>query len=183
VIKKPITYTDFDGKTVTNNFYFNFTKAEIISILAKDQNVIERFQKAMKSGVPSDYIEPFEWIVSKAFGVRRNDLFLKTDDDARAFLTSEPYSELFTELLTDAEKAIEFFNGVFPKDMIDEANAEILGKKPETVDLPSEDSTPAEPEDTRPAWVRENRVPTKKELMAMSPEEIASVMRSRTNRS
>lgn len=139
MIKKPITYTNFDGVTVTGNFYFNFTKAEIISILAKDGNVVERFQNAVSEDNPASFIEPFEWIVSKSYGVRKDDMFIKTEESEKAFLTSEPYSELFSELLTDASKAIEFFNGVFPKALIDQAQIDLNIKPSETVELPDMD--------------------------------------------
>ena len=51
--------------------------------------------------------------------------FEKSDELWDDFYRSNAYSDLFTELVTDAAKAAEFINEIIPKELADEVNKTI----------------------------------------------------------
>ena len=65
----------------------------------------------------------FEMIISMAYGEKSEDgeRFVKSPALSEAFMQTEAYNQLFTELLTNAEKASKFINSVFPKELVEEA--------------------------------------------------------------
>ena len=58
-----------------------------------------------------------------AYGEKSEDgeRFVKSKELSDAFMQTEAYNQLFTSLLTDANKASKFINSVFPKELVEEA--------------------------------------------------------------
>jgi len=83
--------------------------------------------------------------------------------DANAFMSGEAYSELFMSLVTNADAAAEFVNGIIPSGLEQEA-AKIAATVPEE---PVEDATGLTKTETP-------RVLSKQELSVMSAEELQS---------
>ena len=65
----------------------------------------------------------FKEIIAMAYGEKSADgeRFIKSKELSEAFMQTEAYNQLFTELLTNAEKASKFINAVFPKELVEEA--------------------------------------------------------------
>lgn len=120
MIKKTITYTDYNGNERTEDFYFNLNKAEIarmeMSINGGMAEMINRIVAAQD--VPS-LISIFEEMIQKSYGVKTPDGrgFVKKQSDLENFMATEAYSELFMELVTNADAAAEFLNGIIPSDI------------------------------------------------------------------
>ena len=59
----------------------------------------------------------FKDIILRAYGVKSDDgrRFIKNQEVRDSFVQTEAYSIIFMELVTDAEKAAEFVNGIIPK--------------------------------------------------------------------
>jgi hypothetical protein len=56
-------------------------------------------------------------LIEKSYGVKSLDgkRFEKSEDITRAFKQTPAYDELFMELVTDADKAANFVNGILPE--------------------------------------------------------------------
>jgi hypothetical protein len=125
MLKKTITYEDYDGNTFTEDFYFNLSKAEIIEIEASvPGGVAAKLEKMSKEGNASEIIKTFKDFILKSYGVRSEDgkKFIKSEELSKEFEETEAYSELFYELATNAEKASAFLNGIMPRQLMEEVN-------------------------------------------------------------
>lgn len=123
MIKKTITYPDYNGINRTEDFYFNLSKAETMEMeLGTTGGFAEMVRKIIAAQDMPTLIKLFKEIVLKAYGEKSPDgkYFLKEDRTGRklcvAFSQTEAYSQLFMELATDAELAAEFINGVISVD-------------------------------------------------------------------
>lgn len=122
MIKHPITYTNFDNKVVTEDFYFNLTKAELAKKMLTDEGVDEglgdRLKQIGESKNPKLILETFESFLFQAYGERDKDgRFLKSEAISNSFSVSEAYSNLLFQMATDAEFAGKFINSIVPQDM------------------------------------------------------------------
>lgn len=138
MLKKSITFEDFNEETVTEEHYFNLTKAECVEMeMSHKGGLKESLEKIVADEDGSQIIEEMRNIILKAYGVRSSDgkRFIKTQTLRDEFESSGAYSALFMEMVTKADAAAEFITGIMPKDMIDEnqiqmAMADALGTKP-----------------------------------------------------
>lgn len=124
MIKKTVTYTDYNGVERTENFYFNLTKAEITEMqLTAEGGLAESIQKVVDAKDVPTIIRVFKDLVLKAYGIKSDDgrRFMKTKPDgsryADEFKETEAYSQIFMELATDDEAAAKFVNGIIPSDL------------------------------------------------------------------
>lgn len=129
MLKKTITYTDYNGLERTEDFYFNFSVAELMEMeLSMDGGMIEYFNKIVAAKDAPTLIRTFKDFVLKAYGEKSSDgkRFMKSKEISEAFAQTEAYSNIFMELAFDSEKAAEFFNGVIPQN-IDAKTAQAAG--------------------------------------------------------
>lgn len=126
MLKKSITYEDYNGNPVTEDFYFNLSKAEIVEMeLSVEGGLREHLEAIVEAEDGKQIIAEMKNIVLKAYGVRSQDgkRFIKNERLREEFESTEAYSVLFMELVTNAGAAAEFINGVIPKDLQEAANA------------------------------------------------------------
>ena len=119
MIKKTITYTDYNGNERTQDFYFNLNKAEIMRMeMSTKGGMAERINRIVQAQDTPAIIEVFEDLIQRSYGVKTADGgFVKKKEDLEAFMATEAYSELFMELATDADAAAKFVNGIVPADV------------------------------------------------------------------
>lgn len=124
MLKKTITFIDFNGNERTEDFYFNLSKAEIMEMeLSTAGGLAETIQKVVATQDAPSIIKIFKDLILKAYGEKSPDgrRFMKEDEYGRKlyknFEQTEAYSQLFTELATNAESAAAFVNGIVPADM------------------------------------------------------------------
>lgn len=120
MLKKTLTYTDYNGTERTEDFYFNLTKAEIMEMeMGTAGGMSEMLKKVVASQDAPTIIKVFKDLVLKAYGEKSDDgkRFIKNDEIRDAFAQTEAYSEIFMELATDADAAAKFVNGIVPADM------------------------------------------------------------------
>lgn len=119
MLKKEITYTDFDGKKKTEDFYFNLTKAELIEYDAAYQDhggVMEYLTSLMKHEQTGKLIMAFKDLILRSYGERTsNGKFVKSQELRDAFMATEAYSELFLEITSGEDAAAAFINGIIPQ--------------------------------------------------------------------
>lgn len=125
MLKKTITYTDYNGNERTEDFYFNLTKSEILKLeMGTSGGLAQTMQRIINEKENPAMIKLFEDLVLGAHGEKSPDgkYFIKNDETRANFAATEAYSMLFMELATDAEKASEFIKAIIPKDLADEVN-------------------------------------------------------------
>lgn len=117
MLKKTITYVDYNGNERTEDFYFNLTKAEIMQMqMSTNGGMDELIQRVVATQDAPELIRIFKDLINKSYGVKSLDgkRFIKTDEITGEFTQTEAYSQLFMELATNAESAAEFVNGIIP---------------------------------------------------------------------
>lgn len=119
MLKKTITYSDYNGNERTEDFYFNLTKAEVTEMeMSTAGGLAERIEKIIAAQDAPSIIKIFKDLVLRAYGEKSPDgkRFVKSDELSTAFSQTEAYSQLFIELATDADSAAKFVNGITPGD-------------------------------------------------------------------
>ena len=120
MLKKTVTYTDYNGVERKEDFYFNFTKAEITEMeLTTTGGLAEMIQKVIDTQDTPQIVTIFKDLVLKSYGEKSADgkRFIKNQEIRDAFSQTEAYSEIFMELATDADAAAKFVNGIVPSDL------------------------------------------------------------------
>jgi len=147
MLKKLIKYKDYDGRERSENFYFYLNKAELMEMeLGVDGGMQQMIQLIIdKQDIPK-IMKAFKDIILKAYGEKSPDgrRFIKSPALSEAFSQTEAYSNLYMELVTDAEAAATFINGIVPEEVAMIANErkkqeeteKVENKEAEVVELP-----------------------------------------------
>lgn len=118
MLKKAITYTDYNGNERTEDFYFDLTEAELTRLNFTTEGGLEAVlnQIIATQDIPQLYMY-FEKIVQMSYGVKSIDgrMFDKSDEILHRFTHCPAYNELIMELIQSADAAAAFVNGVIPK--------------------------------------------------------------------
>ena len=120
MIKKTISYTDYNGNERTEDYWFNLSKAEVMEMeMSTTGGLAERIQKIVSAQDAPSIIKIFKELVLKAYGEKSADgkRFIKSEELSTAFSQTEAYSILFMELATDADAAADFVNGIIPQNV------------------------------------------------------------------
>ena len=128
MLKKTITYVDYNGNTRTEDFYFNLTKAEILNLEfnGEDGSLSDYLVFIIKQNNTGRLLDAFEAIIQKAYGIKNEDgsRFVKSDGALADFISSPAYSEILIDIATDSKKAAEFIEGIVPSDISSQLKAE-----------------------------------------------------------
>lgn len=117
MLKKTITYVDFNGNERTEEFHFNLTKAELVEFdicyNGGLQAVIEKITASKDNAV---IVELFKDVIRRSYGEQSSDgkRFMKSKEITDSFCATEAYSELFMEFMENPDSAAAFINGVIP---------------------------------------------------------------------
>lgn len=124
--KRTVTYEDYDGNKRTEDFFFHMNKAEVIKWLMCNggYTLDKQLEQLYKTSKGKDIMDIFEDLLRRSYGVKSLDgrRFDKTKEQWDDFRSTEAYSEIFTELVTDAKKAAAFINSIMPMSMAGEIN-------------------------------------------------------------
>lgn len=129
MLKKTITYTDYNGTERTEDFYFNLSKAELVMM---ENSVIggmkQRLEKIVKSQNNVEIMEVFKDLISRSYGVKSDDgkRFMKSKDLTEEFEQTEAYSELVIGLLSDPDEASRFIKSILPNGMLKDEDPKAL---------------------------------------------------------
>lgn len=118
MLKKTISYEDFDGNKRTEDFYFNLTQAELAEMEMMASGGLDKLiARIISAKDPAVTLSMFKDIIKKSYGVKSPDgkRMDKSEEAFREFAETEAYSVLFMELATDANAAAEFCKGIMPK--------------------------------------------------------------------
>lgn len=135
MLKREITYEDFNGDTVTEVFYFNISKPELIELEVEGNvGLGTMIQQIIDTKNHEELIKKFKRIILLAYGEKSPDgkHFLKSPEARALFEQSAAYSKLFVELATDDDAASVFIKGVLPKDIVTEMDKPVETVTPST---------------------------------------------------
>ena len=121
MLKKTITFEDFNGKTITEDFYFHLSKSELVELeMSEKDGLAETLKQIVVTNDGRRIIDAFKSIILAAYGIKSDDgrRFIKSEHLREEFAQTEAYSVLFIELATDAGAAAAFVNGVVPASLV-----------------------------------------------------------------
>lgn len=129
MLKKTITYTDYDGNERTEDFYFNLSKAELTEMELTTEGGLQTVLKNIVEARDIPRITAmFKKLLLMSYGQKSADgkRFIKSQQLSEEFTQTEAYSNLFLELLSDEDAAAAFVRGIVPADLAKEVNQENL---------------------------------------------------------
>lgn len=115
MLKKTITYQDFNGEEITEDFHFHISTPEMTKMTIKWGGDIESYvNKLAKTEDAEGMIAFIENLVLSAYGVKSEDgkRFKKSKEIREDFEFSQAYAELFEELLLNPSQAKLFGEGL-----------------------------------------------------------------------
>lgn len=121
---KKITYTDFSGETRTEEFLFNMSKTDIVQWEYSVKGGIDNlFKKVVNENDQTALVTLVTDLVHRAYGEKSLDgkKFEKRRngvDLADEFEQTAAYDVLFMELVSDAQAAAAFVNGIMPPELV-----------------------------------------------------------------
>lgn len=142
MIKQTITYTDFNGDTRTEDFWFHLDKADLLKLHAMRKGGMKEYmQDIVKAEDNEKILEVFDMFILKSIGKRSDDgrQFLRTEETRQEFLSTNAYSEFLFQLAGNADLGAAFVNGIMPAGLEEELKDYAPGGG--TVELPADTST------------------------------------------
>jgi hypothetical protein len=128
MLKRNITYETFDGDEVTEPYYFNISKSELVELEVEFEGGFgAMLQRIVETNDRAGLVREFKKLILMAYGVKSDDgkRFVKSDELRDEFTQTAAYNSLFMELATNDGAAVEFVMGVLPKDMRAEIGKEV----------------------------------------------------------
>ena len=118
MLKKPITYTDYDGNQRTENFWFNLDEAEILELQTSyPGGMSAMLQKMVEEEDGAKILATIKKIIMLAYGEKSVDgkYFNKSEEMSKAFTHTRAYSALLMELYRVPGAAADFMNKIIPQ--------------------------------------------------------------------
>lgn len=145
MLKKEFTFEGSDGVERTEEHYFHLNEAEISKWLTTDGDYTldDKLRQIANERNGKKIVEVFEELIRLSYGKPSLDgrKFMKNDEIWEDFHDTEAYSILFMELVTDADKAAQFVNGIIPKKLrdkieaVEKANTKAIESRAESADF------------------------------------------------
>lgn len=181
MLKKTVKFVNFNDETDEETLYFNIMRSELADIGPSLLPELEKFrvmtmdedtERELKPEEVKQMLDVIKLLMRYSYGLRSADgkRFDKSPGVYEAFQQTAAYDEFLMSLFENAGAgAFEFIMGILPKELV--AGTDFAT------------ATAQLPEDTRPAWIREDREPTRKELDTMSKEDLQEAFKRRTQSS
>jgi hypothetical protein len=183
MIKQTITYDDYDDNSVTEDFYFNLTKLEIMEMEINFEGGLNaHIAKLTKADSGPEAYHLFKDIILSSYGKKSEDgkRFIKSDELKKEFEQSPALGELIFGFLQHGQDAAKFTRGILPAKLIAEVEAEAAkAKATETTELPT--AAPQLAGDEKGVLDKEFEDYTKEELLDMSQEQFQKLVPSKPN--
>lgn len=139
MLKKTITYVDYDGVERTEEHYFNLTESELTKKeMSESGGYTKKLEKMIQAKDAKSFMEVITDIIRMAYGQKSPDgrRFIKNDDIFEEFEQTEAYNKLFMELVSDDEAASDFIVGILPRDIATKVKKAMEESKGDIAALP-----------------------------------------------
>lgn len=174
MFKKTIKFENFNGVEVERDFYFHLSKAELAALATDADSMQERIKRIQETKDVRAVINEFREIIKLSVGVRSEDgeRFIKDGDAQSSLLDSPAFDELLFGLIQEPNAAADFIKQLVPEKLQKQLEEEIAknGGAPD----PFKD-----PQDDRPAYQKEHRLPTSTEMRDMTQPQMNDAWRWR----
>lgn len=120
MLKKTITYTDFNDVERTEDFYFHLSKPELVRLQYGTHGGFDAvMQQAINRQNLPLLMKKYEEIILSAYGEKSPDgkSFDKDPEATKRFKNSNAYETLFMELFEDVDSFSKFMKAVVPKEL------------------------------------------------------------------
>ena len=131
MIRKTLTYKDYEGKEHTKDFYFSLNQTEFALMNNKMPGGFEAYLKRIQEDHNEEkLLEMLVWFIEEGYGVRMgDDDFIKEDEVGRKlgrrFRCTEACDNLITELLEKENNIGAFLIGMLPESLKPAAQKQI----------------------------------------------------------
>lgn len=141
------TFKDYNGNERKETHYFGFNPAEMLDLEFRTPGGLEQYLKDIVNTLNGQKLaDTFKMLIEKSYGIKDPEgrRFMKSPEITRSFVETEAYSQLYMGLVTDSKMAADFFNGIFPKEQIEQAvKMKEAGMRP--VEEPKQEVPPQAP--------------------------------------
>jgi hypothetical protein len=152
MIKKTITYEDYNGDERTKDFYFHMNQVEFSKLNGEIPGGIEkRMQKVIEDRDDDALLRIIDLLVSRGYGeFNDEDEFTKISKNGRPlyekFVNTDAYDQLIIELIQNENNIVEFLRGMMPKKVQGRIDEEMKKRQEEEKKLVK--LTPVEADDS-----------------------------------
>ena len=138
MLRKTITYTDYNGTKQEDVCYFNLNKAELGKLQMKmDGKFLDHLQALMERKRIESLYDFFYNLLLDSYGEKdaSGKKFNKSPEIRADFENSIAFSEILMDVISSPENMASFTKGILPADMITEAGDMDVKALPETGSL------------------------------------------------
>lgn len=128
MIKKTLTWTNFNDKQVTEDFYFHLSKPEVLQLeVGVKGGLTELIKKVIATEDHNELVAWFQKIILASYGQKSEDgrRFIKSPQLSEEFAQTGAYETLFFELAGDDQAASQFIKGILPADVQDKPKIQV----------------------------------------------------------
>lgn len=134
MLKKSVTYKNFNNEVVTEDFYFHMTKTEAVELEVNLPGGLAAYARLVGANAqtnPGALIDLFKKIVRLSYGVRSEDgkYFRKSDQAWNDFVDCGAYSVFFLDLIGNSAALADFINAAIGESLSED------GKKITAADI------------------------------------------------
>lgn len=118
MLKKTVTFTDYNGVERTEDFFFNLTNAELAQLSMSKNGLDAYIERISKTKDQAELANLFKKVLDMSYGIKSDDgrRFMKSPEILEDFQQTEAYSIIYMELAQDADAALRFFQNIIPSD-------------------------------------------------------------------
>lgn len=120
MLRKEVKYKDFDGNDRKDVLWFHLNEVEITEMdLETSGGLVKYMESIIDTNDVNQLIAIFKDLLIRSYGERSMDgkHFYKDDKIRNEFVSSAAYPVLYMEMASDADKAVEFINGIVPSNI------------------------------------------------------------------
>ena len=120
MLRKEVEYKDFDGNDRKDVLWFLLNEVEITEMdLETSGGLVKYMESIIDTNDVNQLITIFKDLLIRSYGERSMDgkHFYKDDKIRNEFVSSAAYPVLYMEMVSDADKAVEFINGIVPSNI------------------------------------------------------------------
>lgn len=179
MLKKTLTFNDFNGDPRTMDFYFHLSEADLLDLEVSADGFSGRLEALLDAKDGAALIRELRNLIEKSVGVKSDDglRFIKNDEIRSKFMDSPAFSALYVKLLTDPTEAAIFIRGVVPKDIGSKITDEAINEYTKKRALGIRESGAA-PDVTAPVSFESTIIDPKRPASEFSTEELVSMAQS-----